>query len=62
MGPAYELPPEIAALNANYGEEAKQSGGVANLHLEMLGPAVQELHTMEVQSQNLFLNFQLHFS
>lgn len=56
MGPEYDLPPELAELGATYGEDAKQVGGVANIHLELLKPTVAELGSMEILSQNIFLD------
>lgn len=56
----YELPPEIAQLGVEYGEEAKQVGGVANIHLQLLGPTVIELGKMEVAAQNIFLDMRRH--
>jgi len=58
MSTTYELPPEIAELGATYGEDAKQVGGVANIHLQLLGPTVIELGNMEISAQNIFLEMQ----
>lgn len=58
MSTSYELPPEIAELGATYGEDAKQVGGVANIHLQLLGPTVVELGNMEISAQNIFLSMQ----
>jgi ATP-dependent RNA helicase DDX1 len=57
----FSLPTEIAALNVNYGEEAKTVGGRENLHLEMLGPTVLQLGKMEVGAQSLFHSLQTEF-
>jgi ATP-dependent RNA helicase DDX1 len=57
----FSLPTEIAALNVNYGEEAKTVGGRENLHLEMLGPTVLQLGKMEVSAQSLFHSLQTEF-
>ena len=61
MDSSYELPSAIAALGASYGEEIRQTGGVANLHLESLGPILKELRGMEEQAQNTFLRMQTSF-
>ena len=61
MDTSYELPSAIAALGASYGEEIRQTGGVANLHLESLGPILTELRGMEEQAQNTFLRMQASF-
>lgn len=55
---SFSLPPELAALGAEYGEDVKPVGGVANIHLQLLGPTVVELGNMEVLSQNIFLDMQ----
>ena len=62
MDGTFELPASIAALGAAYGEEIKQSGGVANLHLEALGPTLKELRGMEHTAQNTFLLMRTQFS
>ncbi len=61
MDGTYALPAAVAALGASYGEEVRQSGGVANLHLESLGPILKELQGMEFQAQNTFLMMQSQF-
>ena len=61
MDGTYELPAAIAALGATYGEEVRQTGGVANLHLESLGPVLKELQGMEYKAQNTFLMMQSQF-
>lgn len=57
----FSLPAEIANLGTVYGEEANAVGGRENLHLEMLGPTVLQLGTMEVQAQSLFHDLQTQF-
>ena len=57
----FSLPKEIADLGTVYGEEANAVGGRENLHLEMLGPTVLQLGTMEVQAQSLFHDLQTQF-
>ena len=57
----FSLPKEIAELGTVYGEEAHAVGGRENLHLEMLGPTVLQLGTMEVQAQSLFHELQTQF-
>jgi len=57
----FELPPDLAQLGAEYGEDAKQVGGVANIHLQLLGPTVIELGKMEVSAQNIFLEYRSLF-
>jgi ATP-dependent RNA helicase DDX1 len=52
----YDLPQELAELGTEYGEDAKQAGGVANIHLQLLGPTVAELGKMEIMAQNNFLD------
>ena len=53
---SFNLPPEIAVLGAEYGEDVKPVGGVTNIHLQLLGPTVIELGNMEILSQNIFLD------
>ena len=61
LNPNFSLPKEIADMNVTYGEEAAMTGGRENLHLEMLGPTVLQLGSMEVRAQTLFHSLQTEF-
>ena len=57
----FSLPAAIAEQNVVYGEEAAVTGGRENLHLEMLGPTVVQLGSMEVRAQSIFHALQSQF-
>ena len=57
----FSLPKVIAEQNIVYGEEVAATGGRENLHLEMLGPTVAQLGSMEVRAQTIFHALQNQF-
>ena len=66
----YTLPPELASLGVEYGEEQQAGAGGAagagasagcRLHEQLLRPAVLQLGQMEFDSQNMFFQIQIQF-
>lgn len=57
----FSLPPELAEQGVEYGEEAKAGPVATTLHVQMLAPTVKELAEMEIEAQNIFLQFNNHF-
>lgn len=56
----YGLPDELAGLGVEYGEvwQGAEAGAGANFHRDLLQPAMHELADMELEAQNIFLQFQ----
>ena len=63
MDASYNLPPELAELNTQYGEDmlSGEVGVSGNYHSEQLLPSVKQLATLEHLSQNNFLMLQSQF-
>lgn len=69
LGPAFELPEELASLNIVYGEASKSDAGTAGVaakrtqsHVDELRASVSELNAMEVQAQDVFLTMKMKFN
>ena len=55
------LPPSLVALGVSYGEKVEILDTPLTSHSSDIVSAVHELVTMEVEAQNIFLNFQIKF-
>lgn len=58
----FDLPPELALLNVEYGEEVNNRSNEVNPHLELIAPTVKELAEMEMAAQNSYLLFRMKSS